>query len=450
MIVIDTQRTGRFRILESLRAFGQEVLTEAGQLVPAQISVLEWLVTFEEQLLKHPWGDELTVIEHRIVAELDNLRYGVRVSAAIGHPLHPNLAVLLSRFLANTSDLAEVGRLLSGVLSNPLSSPLHRANALSWLAKNDTRQGDLEAAVRHSNEALALARGLDDVDTLAMALTSVMFTRGSTGDLRGGVQVGRELIELLLRSDRADLAGWVLHKQAWLLVASGELVAAREAITESIRMYESRTDQDLPLADRFASHAGMGLLHTAAVTAILQRDDAAAAEYVTAVLTMPVPDRDMVLSAVECSAILALRRHKHALALTLIAGTTSVGRPVQAFWTRQLEAATAAAQHAIGPAAARTASAAGLSMTVAELTELAVSGGRQSKEDPTGILTRRELAVALQVAGGLTNAQIAKELSISARTVVSHLANIRAKLNVRTRVEVALWVTRTGKSATGA
>lgn len=283
-----------------------------------------------------------------------------------------------------------------------------------------------------------------------MALTSVMFTRGSTGDLRGGVQVGQELIDLLLRSDRADLAGWVLHKQAWLLVASGDLVAAREAITESIRMYQSRTDQELPLADRFASHTGMGLLHTAAVTAILQRDDTAAAEYVTAVLTMAVPDRDMVLSAVECSAILAVWRHKHALALTLIAGTTSVGRPVQTFWTRQLEAATAAAQHAIGPAAARTASAAGLSMTVPELAELAVSEGRQSEEDSTGTLTRRELAVALQVADGLTNAQIAKALSISARTVASHLANIRAKLNVRTRVEVALWVTRTGKSATGA
>lgn len=127
MIVIDTQRTGRFRILESLRAFGQEVLTEADQLVPAQISLLEWLVTFEEQLFKHPWGDELTVIEHRIVAELDNLRYGVHVSAAIGHPSHPNLAILLSRFLANTFDLAEVNRLLSEVLSNPLSSPLHRA-----------------------------------------------------------------------------------------------------------------------------------------------------------------------------------------------------------------------------------------------------------------------------------------------------------------------------------
>ncbi|MEV6632573.1 LuxR C-terminal-related transcriptional regulator [Actinoplanes sp. NPDC051470] len=445
LIVLDAQRPGRFRMLESLRAFGQEVLLDAGELAPTQVLLLDWLVGFEQQLVKYPGGDELTTIEQRIVAELDNLRHAVNVAATIGHPAHPILSILLARFLANTSDLAEVEKLLTDVLSNPLTSPPHRSNALTWLAKNDTRQGDLDAAVRHSNEALALARELDDVETLAIALTSVMFTRGSTGDLRGGVRVGGELVALLRREDRAGLAGWVLNKQAWLLVADGDLAAAREAIAESIRIYESRADQAVPIAGRFANHAGMSLLHTAAVTATLQRDDAAAAEYVTAVLAMAVPDRDTVLSAIECAAILAVRQQKYALALTLTAGTTAVGRPVQEFWTRHLEAATSTAQHAIGPAAAGAAAARGSSMTVAQLTDLAVSGGTPADEPLTDVLTRRELAVARRVADGLTNAQIAKELSISPRTVDSHLMNIRTKLEVRTRVEVALWVDRNGK-----
>lgn len=71
------------------------------------------------------------------------------------------------------------------------------------------------------------------------------------------------------------------------------------------------------------------------------------------------------------------------------------------------------------------------------------SGGGPSDEDPAGVLTPRELAVALLVADGRTNGQIAHELSISVRTVATHLANIRTTLNVRSRVEVALWVTRT-------
>ena len=226
---------------------------------------------------------------------------------------------------------------------------------------------------------------------------------------------------------------------------NGDLAAARQAVTEAIRMYEAQADQALPLTVRFANDSGMNLLHTAAVTATLQQDDAVAAEYVAAVLTMPVPHRDIVLSAIECAALLAIRRKKHALALTLMAGTTSIGRPVQTFWAQQLEAASSAAQRAIGITAARAASATGSAMTVPQLTDLAVGGGLPIEEDPTGVLTRREFEVALRVADGLTNAQIAKDLSISARTVASHLANIRERLNVRSRVDVALWVTRTGK-----
>ncbi|MEV7629806.1 LuxR C-terminal-related transcriptional regulator [Actinoplanes sp. NPDC089786] len=438
MIVTDAQCPVRFRMLESLRAFGREVLTDVGDLIPTQILLLEWLAAVGQQLSQHSWSAERTMIEQHIVAETENLRYGVNVAAAMSHPSHPDLAILLARLLANTSDLDEVGRLLSDVVSNSGTPALHRANALAWLARNDTRQGDLEAAVHHSNQAYELARELDDVDTLAIALTSVMMTRGSTGDLPGGLRIGHELTEMLLREDRTDLAGWVLSKQAWLLVANGDPAAAREAITESMRMYESQADWALP----YANDSGLSLLHTAAVAATLEHDDAAAAEYITAVLTMPVPRRDIVLSAIECAAILAMRRKKHTLALTLIAGTAAVGRPVQAFWTRQLQETTRAAEQAIGPAAAQAASAAGPLMTIPQLTDLALSGGLPIDEDPTGTLTRRELAVAVQVAQGLTNAQIAKGLFISVRTVASHLANIRSRLNVRSRVEVALWVSR--------
>ncbi|MEV7630100.1 LuxR C-terminal-related transcriptional regulator [Actinoplanes sp. NPDC089786] len=447
MIVIDPQRPGRFRMLESLRMFGQERLLDAGGVVPTQLLLLDWLATFERQLAEYQRRDEMTMTQRRIVAELDNLRNAVDVAATISHPSYPGLAILLSRFLAHNSDLAEVEKLLSDVLNNPLTSPLHRANALSWLSKNAARQGDLDAAVRHSDDAVVLARELDDVNALTMALTSFMMTRGSNGDLAGGVEVSKELIALLLRAGRTDQVDWILTKQAWLLLTGGDLAAASNAVAEAIQTYESQADQDQPITVRFANHAGMNLLHTAAVTATMQRDDAAAAEYVMAVLTIPVPDHDNVLSAIECAALLAVRRKKHVLALTLMAGTAAIGRQVQTFWTRQLEAATSTAQHTIGLAAARAASAAGSAMTLPQLIDLAVNGDRPIDEDPTGVLTRRELAVAMRVADGLTNAQIAGELSISARTVASHLTNIRTKLNVSNRVEVALWAARTGEFA---
>lgn len=55
-------------------------------------------------------------------------------------------------------------------------------------------------------------------------------------------------------------------------------------------------------------------------------------------------------------------------------------------------------------------------------------------------LTRRELEVALLVAAGKTNAEIASELFVSNRTVEHHVEHIIAKLGYRSRVDIAAQV----------
>jgi len=56
-------------------------------------------------------------------------------------------------------------------------------------------------------------------------------------------------------------------------------------------------------------------------------------------------------------------------------------------------------------------------------------------------LTGRELEVAELVAEGLTNHAIASRLSIAPRTAEAHVENIRRKLQVRSRAQIAAWVT---------
>jgi pimeloyl-ACP methyl ester carboxylesterase/DNA-binding CsgD family transcriptional regulator len=56
-------------------------------------------------------------------------------------------------------------------------------------------------------------------------------------------------------------------------------------------------------------------------------------------------------------------------------------------------------------------------------------------------LTGRELEVAALVAEGLTNHAIASRLSIAPRTAEAHVENIRRKLEVRSRAQIAAWVT---------
>jgi DNA-binding NarL/FixJ family response regulator len=58
----------------------------------------------------------------------------------------------------------------------------------------------------------------------------------------------------------------------------------------------------------------------------------------------------------------------------------------------------------------------------------------------TGPLSRREAEVARLVADGLSNKQIGARLSISERTVDSHVRGILNKLGFNSRAQIAGWV----------
>jgi pimeloyl-ACP methyl ester carboxylesterase len=64
-------------------------------------------------------------------------------------------------------------------------------------------------------------------------------------------------------------------------------------------------------------------------------------------------------------------------------------------------------------------------------------------------LTGRELEVAGLISQGLTNYSIALRLSIAPRTAEAHVENIRRKLGVRSRAQIAAWMTEHRLSSGG-
>jgi DNA-binding CsgD family transcriptional regulator len=66
---------------------------------------------------------------------------------------------------------------------------------------------------------------------------------------------------------------------------------------------------------------------------------------------------------------------------------------------------------------------------------LAMIGGRRSS---VGELTQAESRIARLAAGGMTNREIARTLSMSVRTVEGHLSHV-AKLELRSRTELAVF-----------
>jgi non-specific serine/threonine protein kinase len=62
------------------------------------------------------------------------------------------------------------------------------------------------------------------------------------------------------------------------------------------------------------------------------------------------------------------------------------------------------------------------------------------------VLTSREREVAILVARGLTNRQIAAELVIATGTAQRHVANILSRLGLTSRAQIAAWTVEHGLS----
>jgi len=85
------------------------------------------------------------------------------------------------------------------------------------------------------------------------------------------------------------------------------------------------------------------------------------------------------------------------------------------------------------------------SVTARLLATFASTADQPDPVQPNWPLTEREEEVLLTVARGCTNAEIGDELHISLSTVKAHLSSLMTKLEVRNRVELAMWAHDTGR-----
>ncbi len=130
-----------------------------------------------------------------------------------------------------------------------------------------------------------------------------------------------------------------------------------------------------------------------------------------------------------------------------VAGWDERGRVWESTWARLDLAscllrisryAEAASQLASARDTATRLDSAPLATRIDELSDIARRHG--SFDEPWRPLTTREFEVARLIANGLTNAEIAGELSIAPKTASAHVEHILAKLGVARRAEIATWV----------
>jgi DNA-binding NarL/FixJ family response regulator len=164
------------------------------------------------------------------------------------------------------------------------------------------------------------------------------------------------------------------------------------------------------------------------------------------VLAEKLDDRHAVAQALEGVARIAVLEERVGSALQLGGAADRLRElihiPLTPAERLVMERTMARARSALDRSAAEAAWSEGGNLSVPQMIELAV--GAQSVDEPrvSTVLTVRETAVARLVARGLRNRQIGETLAIAPGTAQRHVENIRAKLKVHSRAEVAAWAAR--------
>jgi DNA-binding CsgD family transcriptional regulator len=231
---------------------------------------------------------------------------------------------------------------------------------------------------------------------------------------------------------------------------ANDLAAARSHAQESADLHRKLGDEKVVAF----------LLACLASLAIDRADHAGATAHLAESLAISRAKGDRVDLAfvLETSASLAVATGEPERALLLAGAAAALRESVAALpvplWRMKLESSLATARRALGPRAAEEAFAAGTRMSVAEAIDFAArvervsdgSGAGPSPPGPAGAagLTKRELEIAVLVARGMTNKDMAKRLFIAPRTVDAHVEHIRNKLGYHSRAQVAAWATEQG------
>jgi ATP/maltotriose-dependent transcriptional regulator MalT len=124
-----------------------------------------------------------------------------------------------------------------------------------------------------------------------------------------------------------------------------------------------------------------------------------------------------------------------------------LGQPLPPIDWPPIQRTRSTLRHALGPRRFDQAWVAGRSMPRAAALDYALAPAGpviRLAPEPESPLSQRERVVAMHIARGLTNRQIASELVVSQRTVEAHCRNIFDKLSVTSRTQVATWAVTSG------
>jgi predicted ATPase/DNA-binding CsgD family transcriptional regulator len=319
---------------------------------------------------------------------------------------------------------------------------------LGWMAFH---QGNYPAAQAHFDEELDVSRALRDPVSEVLALSNLGWLACYQEEYSAAAELSQECLVGAREASDQWVLGMALNIGANAQLHTGDLATARRLVEECVAVQRE-------LGDRFELAYGL----------IVQGQIAAAeGQYATArtalgeslLVRYELGDRSGVAESMESLAALDAAERQLELAVQLAAAAAGVRERIGAPLTPQgkvaLDQWLVPARKKLGDEATTRAWASGGVMSADAAVRLALApkprernhtirSPRRKAGQPVAALSPREPEVAVLLARGLSNRQIAGELVITERTVATHIEHMLGKLGYASRHQVAAWASEHG------
>jgi predicted ATPase/class 3 adenylate cyclase/DNA-binding CsgD family transcriptional regulator/tetratricopeptide (TPR) repeat protein len=498
----EIQGSTRYRLLETVRHYAAERLARRGgsELAETRAAHRGHYLALVETAGLHLRGPDESVWLDRLEVEFDNIRAALAFSLADSDSAEPGLrlAAGLRWFCTMRGHGGEVLEALNVLLERPdARMPTRtRARALTASCHLRDRFGDDSAIPALAGEAFKIARDLADDAVTADALSQLCWFRFQHGNLPAALAQIGEAVALARSAGDPRLTAEMLGRRAVFESETGDLDAAFADHQEALTLARAAGDNyrlaitlaNLGLDELVAAKLGPARAH-------LQEASTLAGHHGYQILSVglrlnlgfadlidahPRNARRHFLDSLDTARITSFKAFVHGalLGLALAAGADGdptvaatlhgvadehAGRAFQAMEAGLRDRDHARLRATLGDAAFEVAYRHGRTLSQADAIALATAAaepdpgitstvtvpaaGQATADSSAGPLSDREREIVALLAGGATDAQIARRLFLSVNTVRSHLDRIRDKTGARRRTELVRYALQAGIEA---
>ena len=267
----------RYRLLETVRQYGQDKLIESGEAEEIRHRHRDLFLSLAEEAEPQVTGREQKLWLHRLEREHDNLRAALAWSLTHKEAeAGLRLASALWRFWYIRAHWSEGRHWLEATLSaDGAMATLWHARALLGAATLASEQGDYQSAAAFLQKSRALSVQLGDRHGLALSTTGFGILASRQGDYASARSYHEESLSLARQLGDELLINLGVNNLGAVALNLGDYASARPPLEESVRLARRRGDKWIlgtslknlgTVASQQGDHGSARPLHAEALT----------------------------------------------------------------------------------------------------------------------------------------------------------------------------------------